>query len=41
MSVCNNLSSYNENAKNLNEANPNVSMWVPMCVNWINKLFHI
>lgn len=41
MSVCNNLSSYNENAKKLNEANPNVGMWVPMCVNWINKLFHI
>lgn len=39
MSVCNNLSSYNK--KQLNAENPNVRMWVPMCTNWINSLFHI
>ena len=41
MSVCNNLSSYNAEAKKLNEENPNVGMWVPLCVNWINSLFQI
>lgn len=41
MSVCNNLSSYNEDAKKLNEDNSNVGMWMPMCVNWINHLFCI
>lgn len=41
MSVCNNLSSYNEEARKLNEENPNVRMWVPMCVNWLNGLFGI
>ena len=41
MSVCNSLSSYNEEGRRLNEANPNVRMWVPMCINWINRLFYI
>ena len=41
MSVCNSLSSYNEEGRRLNEENPNVRMWVPMCINWINGLFHI
>lgn len=41
MSVCNNLSSYNEEQKKLNAENPNVAMWVPMCVNWINSLFGV
>ena len=41
MSVCNNLSAYNAEAKKLNKENPNVGMWVPMCVNWINSLFQI
>lgn len=41
MSVCNNLSSYNEKAKTLNGENHSVGMWVPMCVNWINSLFDI
>lgn len=41
MSVCNNLSSYKDQQRQLNAENPNVAMWVPMCVNWINKLFHI
>ncbi len=41
MSVCNNLSSYNEEARKLNEENPNVKLWVPMCVNWLNGLFGI
>ncbi len=41
MSVCNNLSSYNEKAQRLNRENPNVKLWVPMCVNWLNGLFGI
>ena len=41
MSVCNSLSSYHEGARKLNAENPNVRMWVPMCVNWINKLFGV
>ena len=41
MSVCNNLSSYDDEAKKLNEENPNVALWVPMCTNWINSLFGI
>lgn len=41
MSVCNRLSSYDEEARKQNEENPNVGMWVPMCVNWINSLFHV
>lgn len=39
MSVCNSLSSYSDTKKKLNEENPNVRMWVPMCTNWINGLF--
>ena len=41
ISVCNNLSSYNEEAQRLNQENPNVKLWVPMCVNWLNGLFGI
>ena len=41
MSVCNNLSSYNEEARKLNREAPNVKLWVPMCVNWLNGLFGI
>ncbi len=39
MSVCNSLSSFTEEKKKLCEENPNVGLWVPMCENWINKLF--
>ena len=41
MSVCNNLSSYAGEHREINDRNPNVAMWVPMCVNWINGLFNI
>ena len=41
MSVCNRLSSYGEEARELNNRNPNVAMWVPMCTNWMNNLFDI
>lgn len=41
MSVCNNLSSYNEEARKLNREAPNVKLRVPMCVNWLNGLFGI
>lgn len=41
MSVCNRLSSYSEEARELSNRNPNVAMWVPMCTNWINGLFRI
>lgn len=41
MSVCNNLSSYNEEARKLNQEAPNVKLWVSMCVNWLNGLFGI
>ncbi len=41
MSVCNRLSSYGEEARELNNRNPNVAMWVPMCINWMNDLFDI
>lgn len=41
MSVCNALSSYDERSRKLNAENPNVGMWVPLCVNWLNKLFGI
>ena len=41
MTVCNNLSSYNAEAKKLNEESPNVKMWVPACINWINRIFGI
>ncbi|MCS7202387.1 MAG: hypothetical protein NZ841_06405 [Dictyoglomus sp.] len=26
---------------NLKEKNPNVALWVPMCVNWLNSLFNL
>ena len=41
MSVCNRLSSYDERARERNRDNPNAALWVPLCVNWINGLFHI
>ena len=41
MSVCNRLSSYGEEDRELNNRNPNVAMWVPMCINWMNDLFDI
>ncbi len=41
MSVCNRLSSYDERARERNRENPNAALWVPLCVNWINGLFHI
>lgn len=41
MSVCNRLSSYGEEARELNNRNPNVAMWVPMCTNWMNNFFDI
>ena len=41
MSVCNTLNSYQGEYKEAREENPNVAMWVPMCVNWINQLFGI
>ena len=41
MSVCNNLSSYDDEDRKLNRENPNVRTWVPMCVNWIDNLFNI
>lgn len=41
MSVCNDLSSYNEKGKQLLADNPNVAYWVPMCVNWLKKMFGI
>ncbi|MEN2983642.1 MAG: alpha/beta hydrolase [Dictyoglomaceae bacterium] len=41
MSVCNSLSSYDEKSKKLVKENPNVALWVPMCVNWLNSLFNI
>lgn len=41
MSVCNRLSSYDERARERNRDNPNVALWAPLCVNWINGLFHI
>ena len=34
MSVCNKPKFYNAEAQKLNEENPNVRMWVPMCVNY-------
>ena len=39
MSVCSDLSSYSEEGKQLNDDNPNVRMWVPMCANWIRNQF--
>ena len=41
MSVCNRLSSYDERARERNRDNPNAALWAPLCVNWINGLFHI
>lgn len=41
MSVCNRLSSYDERARERNRENPNAALWAPLCVNWINGLFHI
>ena len=41
MSVCNCLNCYQGEYQKEAAENPNVGMWVPMCVNWINKLFHI
>lgn len=38
MSVANPLVYRDEASKNLIEANPNVSMWVDMCVNWLRGL---
>lgn len=41
MSVCNSLSCYQGDSSIECDENPNVCMWVPMCTNWINKLFEI
>lgn len=41
MSVCNNLSSYQGVARTRSDESPGVRMWVPLCVSWINQLFHI
>lgn len=41
MSVCNRLSSYAEEAGELNQRKPNAATRVPMCANWMNSLFDI
>ena len=41
MSVCNSLDSYQGPHREEREQNPNVGMWVPMCTNWINRLFSL
>ena len=38
MSVANQLSVYDQRQKTVVEANPNVSMWVDMAVNWMKSL---
>ena len=41
MSVCNALADYEGHMRPVCDENPNVGMWVPLCVNWIDGLFDV
>lgn len=40
MSVANNLSCYQGKKRKAVDENPSVALWVELCVNWLNNLFH-